>query len=226
MKDNYQIAIDGPSATGKSTIAKKLASILNFIYIDTGAMYRSIALYCIENNIDIDNKEVIEPILKNIEIDIKYIDGVQHIYLNNRDVSEAIRENKVSQAASKVSVHEPVRKKLVNLQQELASKSNVIMDGRDIGTVVLPNATLKIYLTASSSERAKRRMLELQEKGTMITLEEVLKDLEERDYRDTHREIGPLKKADDAIEVDTTNMNIEEVLNTIRDLFNKKVGIE
>lgn len=226
MKDNYQIAIDGPSATGKSTIAKKLASSLNFIYIDTGAMYRSIALYCIENNIDIDNKEVIEPILKNIEIDIKYIDGVQHIYLNNRDVSEAIRENKVSQAASKVSVHEPVRKKLVNLQQELASKSNVIMDGRDIGTVVLPNATLKIYLTASSSERAKRRMLELQEKGTMITLEEVLKDLEERDYRDTHREIGPLKKADDAIEVDTTNMNIEEVLNTIRDLFNKKVGIE
>ncbi len=226
MKDNYQIAIDGPSATGKSTIAKKLASSLNFIYIDTGAMYRSIALYCIENDIDIDNKEVIEPILKNIEIDIKYIDGVQHIYLNNRDVSEAIRENKVSQAASKVSVHEPVRKKLVNLQQELASKSNVIMDGRDIGTVVLPNATLKIYLTASSSERAKRRMLELQEKGTMITLEEVLKDLEERDYRDTHREIGPLKKADDAIEVDTTNMNIEEVLNTIRDLFNKKVGIE
>ena len=226
MKDNYQIAIDGPSATGKSTIAKKLASSLNFIYIDTGAMYRSIALYCIENNIDIDNKEVIEPILKNIEIDIKYIDGVQHIYLNNRDVSESIRENKVSQAASKVSVHEPVRKKLVNLQQELASKSNVIMDGRDIGTVVLPNATLKIYLTASSSERAKRRMLELQEKGTMITLEEVLKDLEERDYRDTHREIGPLKKADDAIEVDTTNMNIEEVLNTIRDLFNKKVGIE
>ena len=226
MKDNYQIAIDGPSATGKSTIAKKLASSLNFIYIDTGAMYRSIALYCIENNVDIDNKEVIEPILKNIEIDIKYIDGVQHIYLNNRDVSEAIRENKVSQAASKVSVHEPVRNKLVNLQQELASKSNVIMDGRDIGTVVLPNATLKIYLTASSSERAKRRMLELQEKGTMITLEEVLKDLEERDYRDTHREIGPLKKADDAIEVDTTNMNIEEVLNTIRDLFNKKVGIE
>ena len=226
MKGNYQIAIDGPSATGKSTIAKKLASSLNFIYIDTGAMYRSIALYCIENNIDIDNKEVIEPILKNIEIDIKYIDGVQHIYLNNRDVSETIRENKVSQAASKVSVHEPVRKKLVNLQQELASKSNVIMDGRDIGTVVLPNATLKIYLTASSSERAKRRMLELQEKGTMITLEEVLKDLEERDYRDTHREIGPLKKADDAIEVDTTNMNIEEVLNTIRDLFNKKVGIE
>ena len=221
---NYKIAIDGPSGTGKSTTAKKLAKDLSFIYIDTGAMYRAVGLYCVKNNIDIEDEETIKNNLDNIDINIFYKDGTQEIELNHEIVSKEIRENHISHCASVVSQYKDVREKLVSLQQNLAKKNSVIMDGRDIGTVVLPDADLKIYLIASDEERAKRRYKELLEKGQDVEYDTILKELKERDYRDSHRENSPLKRADDAIERDNTNMTIEEVVNKVKELFNKKVG--
>ena len=221
---NYKIAIDGPSGTGKSTTAKKLAKDLSFIYIDTGAMYRAVGLYCVKNNIDIEDEETIKNNLDNIDINIFYKDGTQEIELNHEIVSKEIRENHISHCASVVSQYKDVREKLVSLQQNLAKKNSVIMDGRDIGTVVLPDADLKIYLIASDEERAKRRYKELLEKGQDVEYDTILKELKERDYRDSHRENSPLKRADDAIELDNTNMTIEEVVNKVKELFNKKVG--
>lgn len=221
---NYQIAIDGPSGTGKSTTAKILAKQLNFIYIDTGAMYRAVGLYCYRNNIDIEDEEKVKSILDNIDINIFYKDGNQEIELNNEIVSKEIRENHISHYASVVSQYKDVREKLVYLQQKLASKNSVIMDGRDIGTVVLPNATLKVYLIASDEIRAERRYKELIEKGQVVDYKKILEELKERDYRDSHRENSPLKRAEDAIELDNSNMTIEEVANKIIELFNKKVG--
>ena len=221
---NYKIAIDGPSGTGKSTTAKKLAKDLSFIYIDTGAMYRAVGLYCVKNNIDIEDEETIKNNLDNIDINIFYKDGTQEIELNHEIVSKEIRENHISHCASVVSQYKDVREKLVSLQQNLAKKNSVIMDGRDIGTVVLPDADLKIYLIASDEERAKRRYKELLEKGQDVEYDTILKELKERDYRDSHRENSPLKRADDAIELDNTNMTIEEVVNKVKELFNEKVG--
>ena len=221
---NYKIAIDGPSGTGKSTTAKKLAKDLSFIYIDTGAMYRAVGLYCVKNNIDIEDEETIKNNLDNIDINIFYKDGTQEIELNHEIVSKEIRENHISHCASVVSQYKDVREKLVSLQQDLAKKNSVIMDGRDIGTVVLPDADLKIYLIASDEERAKRRYKELLEKGQDVEYDTILKELKERDYRDSHRENSPLKRADDAIELDNTNMTIEEVVNKVKELFNEKVG--
>ncbi len=221
---NYKIAIDGPSGTGKSTTAKLLAKDLSFIYIDTGAMYRAVGLYCVKNNIDIDNEEEVKKHLNDIQINIFYKDGNQEIELNGEIVSKEIRENHISHCASVVSQYKDVREKLVLMQQDLAKKNSVIMDGRDIGTVVLPDADLKIYLIASNEVRAQRRYKELIEKGQDVKLEDILKELEERDYRDTHRENSPLKRADDAIELDNSNMTIEEVADKIKELFNKKVG--
>ena len=221
---NYKIAIDGPSGTGKSTTAKILAKDLSFIYIDTGAMYRAVGLYCVKNNIDIEDEETIKNNLDNIDINIFYKDGTQEIELNHEIVSKEIRENHISHCASVVSQYKDVREKLVSLQQDLAKKNSVIMDGRDIGTVVLPDADLKIYLIASDEERAKRRYKELLEKGQDVEYDTILKELKERDYRDSHRENSPLKRADDAIELDNTNMTIEEVVNKVKELFNKKVG--
>ena len=221
---NYKIAIDGPSGTGKSTTAKILAKDLSFIYIDTGAMYRAVGLYCVKNNIDIEDEETIKNNLDNIDINIFYKDGTQEIELNHEIVSKEIRENHISHCASVVSQYKDVREKLVSLQQNLAKKNSVIMDGRDIGTVVLPDADLKIYLIASDEERAKRRYKELLEKGQDVEYDTILKELKERDYRDSHRENSPLKRADDAIELDNTNMTIEEVVNKVKELFNKKVG--
>ena len=221
---NYKIAIDGPSGTGKSTTAKILAKDLSFIYIDTGAMYRAVGLYCVKNNIDIEDEETIKNNLDNIDINIFYKDGTQEIELNHKIVSKEIRENHISHCASVVSQYKDVREKLVSLQQNLAKKNSVIMDGRDIGTVVLPDADLKIYLIASDEERAKRRYKELLEKGQDVEYDTILKELKERDYRDSHRENSPLKRADDAIELDNTNMTIEEVVNKVKELFNKKVG--
>ena len=221
---NYKIAIDGPSGTGKSTTAKKLAKDLSFIYIDTGAMYRAVGLYCVKNNIDIEDEETIKNNLDNIDINIFYKDGTQEIEVNHEIVSKEIRENHISHCASVVSQYKDVREKLVSLQQNLAKKNSVIMDGRDIGTVVLPDADLKIYLIASDEERAKRRYKELLEKGQDVEYDTILKELKERDYRDSHRENSPLKRADDAIELDNTNMTIEEVVNKVKELFNKKVG--
>lgn len=219
---SFQIAIDGPSATGKSTLAKALAKELSFIYIDTGAMYRAVGLYNIRKNIDLNNEADVVNTLKDISIDIKYIDKEQRIFLNGEDVSSQIREEKVGMAASIVSTYKKVREVLVELQRSLANVQNVIMDGRDIGTVVLPNASLKIFLTASSEERTKRRYLELKEKGKDVSIEDVAKELEERDERDTKRANSPLTKAEDAILVDTTNMNIKKTIEHIKNLYEKR----
>lgn len=219
---SFQIAIDGPSATGKSTLAKALAKELSFIYIDTGAMYRAVGLYNIRKNIDLNNEDDVVNTLKDISIDIKYIDKEQRIFLNGEDVSSQIREEKVGTAASIVSTYKKVREVLVDLQRSLANVQNVIMDGRDIGTVVLPNASLKIFLTASSEERTKRRYLELKEKGKDVSIEDVAKELKERDERDTKRANSPLTKAEDAILVDTTNMNIEQTIEYIKKLYEKR----
>lgn len=219
---SFQIAIDGPSATGKSTLAKSLAKELSFIYIDTGAMYRAVGLYNIRKNIDLNNEKDVVNTLKDISIDIKYIDKEQRIFLNGEDVSSQVREERVGIAASVVSTYKKVREVLVDLQRSLADVQNVIMDGRDIGTVVLPNARLKIFLTASSEERTKRRYLELKEKGKDVSIEDVAKELKERDERDTKRANSPLTKASDAILVDTTDMNIEQTIKYIKDLYEKR----
>ena len=220
----YKIAIDGPSGTGKSTTAKSLANKLSFIYIDTGAMYRAIGLYCVKNNVNIEDEKEVKKVLKDINIDIYYENGVQEIKLNDEVVSKAIRENKISHAASVVSPYKDVRKKLLAMQRSFAKKNSIIMDGRDIGTVVLPDADLKIYLVANDDVRAERRYKELIEKGQDVTLENIKKELIERDYRDTHRENSPLRKADDAIEVDTSYLSKEEVVDKIYEIFTKKVG--
>lgn len=214
-----QIAIDGPAGAGKSTIAKELARILGFMYVDTGAMYRTAALSCLKNNIDFENEDDVSKNCDDADIKIIYEDGVQKMFLGGVNVSEKIRREEVGNAASKVAKYPGVRKKLVKLQQELAKKYDVIMDGRDIGTMVLPDAQLKIYLTASVEKRAERRFKELLEKGLECRLEEIEKDIEQRDYNDMHRKESPLKKAEDAIEVDTSDMTIVEVTEAIKRLY-------
>lgn len=214
-----QIAIDGPAGAGKSTIAKQLSAELGYVYIDTGAMYRTIALYCLKNKADLENEEQISALCCEAAIDIRYIDGVQHMFLAEDDVSDAIRTEEVSQAASTVSKYPKLRTRLVEMQRELASQYNVVMDGRDIGTHVLPDASLKIYLTASVEVRAERRYKEYLEKGLPCDLEEMKKDIAQRDHNDMTREHSPLKKADDAIEVDTSYMTIPEVVEKIRGLI-------
>ena len=206
----YNIAIDGPSGAGKSTIAKDLSKKLNFIYVDTGAMYRAIALYFYENDIDISLEDVVSFHLSNIDIDIKYEDGKQIVLLNGKDVSESIRTEKIGGMASSISVFSEVRSKLLNLL-----KNKVVMDGRDIASHVLPNADLKIYLTASVDTRADRRYKELKEKGLEVNLEEIKKEIETRDYRDINREIAPLRQVEEAILIDSSNLSIEEVVEKI-----------
>lgn len=219
---SFNIAIDGPAGAGKSTIAKKAAKILGFIYVDTGAMYRSIALYMLNNNIDIQNEEAVSANCSNIQIQLKYEDDTQQVYLNGENVSRAIRQEEVGKAASVVSVYPVVRQTLLGLQQDIAATEDIIMDGRDIGTCVLPNAQLKIYLTASVRTRALRRYQELIDKGQACILEEIEKDIEDRDHRDMHREIAPLKVADDAVVIDSSEMNIEEVTDAIIHLVREK----
>ena len=204
MKKKISIAIDGPSAAGKSTIAKMVAKKENFIYIDTGAMYRSVAFYCIKNHIDLNDEQ-----------------AVNKVYLNDEDVSLQIRTDEVSLGASCVSKYQAVRTFLVDEQRKMAETGNVILDGRDIGTVVLPHADLKIYQIASVETRAKRRYLENKERGLEADLETIKKEIEQRDYQDMHRAISPLKKADDAIELDTSNMTLEEVVDQVLTLINK-----
>ena len=217
------IAIDGPAGAGKSTIAKKVASELSFIYVDTGAMYRAMALHMIRQNVDLGDADAIGENSENADITIKYEDGQQVVYLNGDNVNDYIRNEEVSAAASKTSVVPKLRKKLVSLQQKLASSEDVVMDGRDIGTVVLPNAQLKIYLTASVEVRAKRRYDEMLAKGEKVSLSEIEDDIRERDYRDMNREESPLKQADDAIYLDSSDMTIEEVKNKIIDLYKENV---
>ncbi|MGL5355388.1 MAG: (d)CMP kinase [Cetobacterium sp.] len=218
---NYIIALDGPAGSGKSTIAKVIAKNFGLTYLDTGAMYRMVALYMLQNNIDFFNENAVESVLGNITVDIigdKFI-------LNNEDVSVQIRTPEVTKIVSAVSAIKSVRIKLVDLQRDISNGKKVILDGRDIGTVVFPNADLKVFLIASAEERAKRRVKDYLSKGIIEEFETVLKDILERDHTDSTRKESPLKKADDAIEVDTSFMNIEESVKAISDLIQNKIGV-
>lgn len=218
------IAIDGPAGAGKSTIAKALAKDRNMVYVDTGAMYRAIGLYCSRRGIAGNNAAAIEGELGNINVSLAYENGEQVVYLNGENVNGLIRTPEAGAMASAVSVHAKVRAKMVDLQKKLAETTSVVMDGRDIGTVVLPNAEVKIYLTASSEVRAKRRYDELVAKGMECDLKELQKEIEERDYRDMNREISPLKKAEDAVELDTSYMTIPEVVAAMQNIIAEKIG--
>ena len=218
------IAIDGPAGAGKSTIAKNLAKDRNMVYVDTGAMYRAIGLYCSRKGISGDDEATIVGELENINVSIAYENGEQVVYLNGENVNGFIRTPEAGNMASAVSVYGKVRKKMVELQQNLAKTTSVVMDGRDIGTVVLPNAEVKIYLTASSEVRAKRRYDELIAKGMECDLATLQKEIEERDYRDMNREVSPLKKAEDAVELDTSYMTIPEVVEAMQKIVAEKVG--
>ncbi len=221
--NHFNIAVDGPAGAGKSTIAKLVAKELGFVYVDTGAMYRAMALYFLRKGVDPKAAEEIERSCPEVDVTIRYQDGVQQVLLNGEDVSGLIRTEEVGNMASATSVNPNVRKKLVELQQKLASINDVVMDGRDIGTCVLPNAKVKIYLTASSKVRAERRFLELSEKGIATDLKKIEADIIERDERDMTRSISPLKKADDAILVDSSIMNINQVVEYILNIVNEKV---
>ena len=212
------IAIDGPAGAGKSTIAKKVAKTLGYIYVDTGAMYRAMALYMIKLGIDPENANAIEEACKSADIGIEYRDGEQVVLLNGENVNAYLRTEEVGNMASVTSVNAKVREKLVELQQKLAATKDVVMDGRDIGTVVLPNAEVKVYLTASSLVRAKRRALELEAKGEAVDVAKIEADIIDRDNRDMTREISPLKQAEDATLIDSSYMNIDEVVEAILNL--------
>ena len=214
----YNVAIDGPAGAGKSTIAKLVAKEKGYIYVDTGAMYRGLAIHFLDKGIQPQETEKVIEACKDAEVTIAYEDAVQHVYLNGKDISSRLRNEEVGNMASVNSAIPEVRKKLLELQQNLAKTQNVIMDGRDIGTCVLPHADVKVYLTASVETRAKRRYQELQEKGEDCNLEEIAHDIEERDRRDMTREIAPLKQAEDAVLVDSSDMTIAEVVKTIVDL--------
>ena len=218
-----KIAIDGPAGAGKSTIAKAIAAKLGYIYVDTGAMYRSVALYCIRSGVSTDDEDAVTKCLCKIDIDIAYENGAQQIYLCGENVSELIRTPEVSMGASDVSKFLSVREMLVNLQREIAKKHNVIMDGRDIGTVVLPDAKIKIFLSASPECRARRRYDELIEKGMDVKYEDILSDVIARDYADSHRDIAPLKPADDAISVDTSGEDLETSVNKLLGIMREKL---
>uniref|UniRef100_UPI003FEF9E79 (d)CMP kinase n=1 Tax=Roseburia sp. TaxID=2049040 RepID=UPI003FEF9E79 len=218
---SMNIAIDGPAGAGKSTIAKRLAKKLGFIYVDTGAMYRAMAYYFLQKKTDPSDETAIAAMCPDVDVTIAYEGNEQQVLLNGENVNGFIRTEEVGNMASSVSVYPVVRTKLVELQRQLAAKSDVIMDGRDIGTCVLPDAQVKIYLTASSATRAKRRFDELAAKGETCDLEQIEKDIIDRDYRDMHRETSPLKQAEDAVLVDSSEMNIDEVVDAIYQIYEK-----
>lgn len=218
----YSIAIDGPAGAGKSTIARLIAHKLGYIYVDTGAMYRAMGLYLSEHNISLENESSVNKACQEVDISITFENGEQIVLLNGENVNGRIRSPQASHMASACSVLQSVREKLVELQQKLAAKTNVVMDGRDIGTKVLPNADLKIYLTASSSVRAKRRYDEMVQKNEVCDLKEIEDAIIERDYRDMHRDISPLCQAEDAIYLDSSNYSIEEVVCQVIDLFEQR----
>ena len=218
------IALDGPAGAGKSTVAKGVAKQLGFIYVDTGALYRTVGLKFLRDGYNTELECDIESVLKTIEVNIKFIDGTQHVFLNGEDVSDEIRTPSASMMASAVSAKPPVRAFLLEMQRKLARENNVIMDGRDIGTVVLPDATLKFFVTASVSERADRRYRELKEKGMDINYDDIYKDIETRDYNDSHRDIAPLKPAEDSIIFDTTGNTLEESINKLLTIIKERLG--
>lgn len=203
------IAIDGPAGAGKSTIARALARKLGYIYVDTGALYRSIGLYCTEAGVPLEDKAAVTAALEQIRVELRYVDGVQRVLLNGRDVSEEIRRPEISLAASSVSAMDTVRAFLFDLQRNMALEHDVVMDGRDIGTVVLPDAAVKIFLTASPEERARRRCRELEQRGTPEAYEKVLAEMRQRDYDDSHRAAAPLRQAEDAVLLDTTELDFD-----------------
>lgn len=218
----YSIAIDGPAGAGKSTIAKKIAKELGFIYVDTGAMYRAVALYLMRNQIAADESAKISQACNEVDVSIEYVDGEQQVLLNGENVNGFIRTEEVGMMTSASSKNKDVRMKMVELQRQLASKTSVVMDGRDIGTYVLPDADVKIYLTASSAERARRRHVELTAKGVTCDIAEIEADIIARDHQDMTREFAPLCQADDATLVDSSDMTIDEVVDEIINIFNLK----
>lgn len=218
------VAIDGPSGAGKSSLAKRLAADMGFTYVDTGAMYRSIGLYAVRAGVDPHDADAVAALLPQVKLGIRLIDGAQHIYLNGEDVSTAIRAEEIGMAASAVAAHPAVRSFLLDTQRGLAESQNILMDGRDIGTVVLPNATVKIFLTASPEARATRRWKEYQQKGIDTPYEDVLADVKQRDYQDTHRAAAPLKQADDAVLLDTSELNFEQSFEAMKKMITEKVG--
>ena len=209
------IAIDGPSGAGKSTVAKELAKRLNITYLDTGAMYRTVALKSLLIGVDVADVKGVEAMLPSVNLDIKYIDGVQHVYLDGRDVSKEIREHRMSKAASDISRIPAVRLKLVEMQRALAAKYDCVLDGRDITSYVLPNAEYKFFITASPEVRAKRRFDELAAKGETIDFSVLLEDIKKRDYNDSHRDFAPLTRTEDSVYIDTSDMTIDEVIDTV-----------
>lgn len=218
------IAIDGPAGAGKSTIAKMVAEELSFIYVDTGAMYRAIALYLLDQGVKGDDPSQIEALCSGADISIEYKDGEQLVILNGENVNAKIRTEQVGNMASVSSANAKVREHLLKLQRTLAVKNDVVMDGRDIGTTILPDAEVKIYLTASADTRAKRRALEYEQKGVPFNLEEIRRDIIERDERDMNREVSPLRQAEDAVLVDSSEMGIREVVDAILAVYKEKVG--
>jgi cytidylate kinase len=218
MNMGFNVAIDGPAGAGKSTIAKAVAKELNLIYVDTGAMYRAVALYMLREGVDLTDREKVAGKCALADVTIRYEDGVQVVLLNGENVNAFLRTEEVGEAASVISPIPQVRKNMVALQKSLAAKSDCIMDGRDIGTCVLPDAQLKIYLTASSQVRARRRYDELSAKGESCDLNKIKADIEDRDYRDMHREESPLRQADDAVVVDTSDKTVEEVIASVTEL--------
>ncbi len=217
------VAIDGPAGAGKSTIARAAAKKLGFIYVDTGALYRAVGVYSLRNGLDTENPETVEGTLPHIQVELQFQDGVQHVLLNGEDVSEEIRTPQASMAASAVSAVPAVRQFLFDLQREIAAKNDCIMDGRDIGTVVLPQAEVKIFLTASPETRAMRRFKELQEKGAPDTYEAVLADLKQRDYNDSHRAVAPLKPAVDSVLVDTSALTLPQSVEKVIEVIKEKL---
>ena len=225
MPKTVSIAIDGPAGAGKSTIARRLAKELGYVYVDTGAIYRTVAYFFDTWGISPKDIDGIARYIDELNIDIWYDeDGLQHMYMNNIDVTDDIRTPEISQKASLISAHAIVRDMLLDMQREVAEQFNVVMDGRDIGTVVLPNATVKIFLTASAEVRARRRTDELLAKGKKVSYEQVLKDIQQRDYQDTHREVAPLKMCRDSVKLDTSDMDIEQVLQEMKNIIAKKVA--
>ena len=218
------VAIDGPAGAGKSTLARRLAAELGYIYVDTGAMFRTIGLYALRAGKDPKDNEAVNALLPEISLKFAFIEGEQHIYLNGEDVSTAIRTEEVGMAASAVGANPEVRAFLLGMQRDMAKTQDVLMDGRDIGTVVLPDATVKIFLTSSPEARATRRWKEYQQKGVEVSYEEVLADVRQRDYQDTHRAAAPLRQADDAQLLDTSEMNFEQSLEAMKKMIVEKVG--
>jgi cytidylate kinase len=219
-----KIAIDGPAGAGKSTVAQRVAKRLGMLYVDTGAMYRAATLTALTRGCSIEDEQCLRDLLDTIDLTLEIHDGMQRVYVDGEDVTEAIRSLEVTRRVSTVAAHPLVREKLVDMQRRIASRKNVVMDGRDIGTSVLPDAELKVFLTASIEERARRRLQELEQKGVKAEYGELLRDIEERDRKDSEREIAPLKQAKDAVLVDTTGCSIDEVVDRIVCLHREKIG--